>query len=129
MKRRFLSTALISVVIAASLFTGCGKGADSSATSSEDTQAVTYVEVFNTSSDSIKNEYLYNGTIKPVDEVVVSGTIQGKVASVNFAIGDHVNAGDVLYTMDTANILNSKKVAEASLASADAGIKSAPDKP
>ena len=125
MKRRFLSTALISVVIAASLFTGCGKGADSSATSSEDTQAVTYVEVFNTSSDSIKNEYLYNGTIKPVDEVVVSGTIQGKVASVNFAIGDHVNAGDVLYTMDTANILNSKKVAEASLASADAGIKSA----
>ncbi len=125
MKRKVIPSALIAALVAATMLTACGKSDDAQASASVENTAVTYVEVLNTSEDSIKNEYLYSGTIKPVNELTVSGTIQGKVASVNFAVGDYVNAGDVLYTMDTSDILNSKKVAEASLASAEANIQSA----
>ncbi len=125
MKKRIIPSVLIAAVVASSLFTGCGKSDDGQAVSSAENTPVTYVEVLNTSSESIKNEYLYSGTVKPVEELIVSGTIQGKVASVNFDVGDYVNAGDVLYTMDTSDILNSKKVAEASLASVEANIQSA----
>ena len=125
MKKRIIPSALIAAVIAATVLTGCGKSNDGQASSSAENTAVTYVEVLNTSEDTIKSEYLYSGTIKPVNEVTVSGTVQGKVASVNFDVGDYVNAGDVLYSMDTADILNSKRVAEASLSSAEANIQSA----
>lgn len=125
MKRRIIPSALIAALVAATMLTACGTSGDTQAANSAENTAVTYVEVLNTSSDSIKNEYLYSGTVKPANELTVSGTIQGKVASVNFDVGDYVNAGDVLYTMDTSDILNSKRVAEASLATAEANIQSA----
>ncbi len=125
MKRKIIPTALIAAIVAATMLTACGKSEDPQSSAPAENTAVTYVEVLNTSAGSIKNEYLYSGTVKPVNEITVSGTIQGKVASVNFEVGDYVNAGDVLYTMDTSDILNSKKVAEASLASAEANIQSA----
>jgi len=117
---------MLAAAIAMSLFTGCtaGKSKAASASSSSDA-AVTYVEETTVSKSSIKNEYLYSGTAEPVNEMTVSGTIQGKVSDVYFDVGDYVKAGDVLYRMDTADIQNSKKVAQASLASAEAGIKSA----
>lgn len=128
MKRKLVPTAVIAVAIAALMLSGCGQsdGGASSASSQEgQNQQVTYVEVMNTSENTIKNEYLYSGTIQPIEEVTVAGTIQGKVASVNYDVGDYVNAGDTLYTMDTSDILNNKRVAEANLASAEASIQSA----
>ena len=125
MKRKIIPSILISAILAASVLSGCGKSADAGAGSAQEQQAITYVQVMNTSNETIKSEYLYNGTIQPITELVVSGTIQGKVASVNYDVGDYVKAGDVLYRMGTSDIVNSKRVAEASLASAEASIKTA----
>ncbi|MCI1930618.1 MAG: efflux RND transporter periplasmic adaptor subunit [Clostridia bacterium] len=126
MKKRIVPVLLATALTAFSI-TGCGSGsvkANSSAESSAESN-VTYVEEMNVSKTTIENKYHYSGTVEPVNEMTVAGTISGKVASVNFDVGDYVKAGDVLYQMDTSDILNSKKVAEASLASAEANIKSA----
>jgi RND family efflux transporter MFP subunit len=74
---------------------------------------------------SISNEYMYSGSIQPSDEVNVNSTLSGKVAMVNFDVGDEVKAGDVLFTMDTTSIQNSVKVAEASVESAKTSVATA----
>lgn len=126
MKKRIVP-ALLAAIAAIFSLSGCGSGsvkADSSAATSADAN-VTYVEEMDTSKTTIENQYLYNGTVEPVNEMTVAGTVSGKVTSVNYDVGDYVKAGNVLYQIDTSDILNSKKVAEASLASAEANIKSA----
>lgn len=126
MKKRMVPFLLVTAIMAFSL-SGCGFGsakADSSAVSSAENN-VTYVEEMKVSKTTIENQYLYSGTVEPTNKMNVSGTVSGKVASVNFDVGDYVKTGDVLYQIDTTDFLNSKKVAEASLSSQEANIKSA----
>ena len=58
MKRKVIPSALIAALVAATMLTACGKSDDAQASASVENTAVTYVEVLNTSEDSIKNEYL-----------------------------------------------------------------------
>jgi RND family efflux transporter MFP subunit len=55
----------------------------------------------------------------------VYSALSGKVATVNFGVGDEVKAGDVLFTMDTTSIENSIKVSEASVNSAQTSVTTA----
>jgi RND family efflux transporter MFP subunit len=73
----------------------------------------------------ISDEYMYSGSIEPSDEVNVYSALSGKVATVNFDVGDTVKAGDVLFTMDTTSIENSVKVSEASVNSAMTSVATA----
>lgn len=74
---------------------------------------------------SISNEYSYSGSLEPCDEVNVYSALSGKVATVNFDVGDTVQAGDVLFTMDTTSIENSIKVSEASVKTAETSVNTA----
>lgn len=86
----------------------------------------TSVEIATAEKQLIEEAYIFSGTIKPSEEVSVLSALSGvKVESVNFDVGDRVNAGDVLFTLDTENIENNIKVLQASLASAEASIQSA----
>ncbi|MBS4960949.1 MAG: efflux RND transporter periplasmic adaptor subunit [Clostridiales bacterium] len=119
MKRKF-AAALMVAVLAMSI-AGCGAKTDD--VIQED--PATAVSVMTAEKTEISNEFLYSGTVEPITTLNVSGKISGKVAQVNFDVGDFVKEGDVLYQMDTTDILNNKKVAEASLVSARANINSA----
>lgn len=111
------------VLIASNLvFTGCG---------SQETAAVVeenkdlLVEVMNPATESI---YLYNdfmGTIESSQEVVVMPKTGGTVTNKYFEVGDTVNAGDMLFTLDDEAIRISLTTAEANLKSAQAGKESA----
>ncbi len=72
---------------------------------------------------TIRNQYTYSGTISPNEQVTVAGTVQGKVATVNYDVGDSVSAGAVLYTMDTSSLNNAVRSAEASLNAARTSLK------
>lgn len=73
----------------------------------------------------ISNEYMYSGSIEPSDEVNVYSALSGKVASVNYDVGDEVQAGDVLFTMDTESIENSIKISEAGVNSSKTSVATA----
>jgi RND family efflux transporter MFP subunit len=50
----------------------------------------------------VTNEYI--GTVEPNQQVSVYPKLAGEVLSVNYGVGDSVSAGDVLFTMDKADV-------------------------
>lgn len=62
----------------------------------------------------------YIGTIETGDKVSVTPRVGGYVKEKKFGLGDHVNAGDVLFTIDDTNLLLEKKKAEANVRDAGA---------
>ena len=67
----------------------------------------------------------YIGITEPSRQVSVYPKLAGEVLSVNFSVGDMVEAGDVLFTMNVTDILNNIKSLEAQLAIQDAAVNSA----
>lgn len=133
MKGYFKLTALMTAVVL--MLSGCGgqrnkhggagkNGGPGGMAAMQET-AVTAVKTQKIELSSIKNEYMYSGSIQPSDEVNVSSSLSGKVATVNFDVGDSVNAGDILFTMDTESIEKSVKVSEASVNSAQTNVATA----
>ena len=90
MKRKF-AAALMVAVLAMSI-AGCGAKTDD--VIQED--PATAVSVMTAEKTEISNEFLYSGTVEPITTLNVSGKISGKVAQVNFDVGDFVKEGDVL---------------------------------
>lgn len=116
--------AILALILCTSLiFSGCAKKEEDSEVAI--TPPSTPVEIITVSKSSIESKYIYSGKVKPVNEVNILSTVAGKIASVNFDVGDHVKAGDVLFKMDTTDTINSISVLQASLKSTDANIASA----
>ncbi len=123
----------ITFIIIAAVLTGCGSsGQPSSSSSASSADLASYdpnsvaVETSNAQKGTIEEKSMFSGTVQPVKTVDVSSPRTGvKVTSVNFDVGDSVKAGDVLFSLDTADIQNNINVLNASLASADASIQSA----
>lgn len=86
---------------------------------------ITNVEVENPVLNTVKDEYMYSGTIKAADTVDVTAKVQGTVNATYFEVGDKVKAGDVLYKIDDTDYNNSLRSAEASLNSAKQAVVSA----
>ena len=84
MKRKF-AAALMVAVLAMSI-AGCGAKTDD--VIQED--PATAVSVMTAEKTEISNEFLYSGTVEPITTLNVSGKISGKVAQVNFDVGDFV---------------------------------------
>lgn len=122
MKKLFTFTALMLCTVLAVV--GCGKKEETDKPVEEVTQA-SAVEILTVSKSNIQNEYIYSGTVKPADEVNVLSTLSGKIAKVNYDIGDKVKKGDVLFSMDTTDTINSMNVQKAMLATAEANISTA----
>jgi RND family efflux transporter MFP subunit len=102
-------------------FTACSK----KAAVVQESVAATPIEVTVVNKSLIKNEYVYSGKVKPVNEVNVLSTVSGTVDQVHFNVGDKVAKGDILFTMKTDDIINNINTLNASLNSAEANIGSA----
>ena len=111
------------VLCGAMAITGCSSQEETVAVN--ESEAATAVEVMTISEGEIENEYIYSGKVNPVQEANVYSTVAGKVGSVNFEVGDTVQEGDILFTMDKTDIQNSINQLNASIATAEANIQSA----
>lgn len=124
MKKKYAAIAVI--LCSALALYGCGgKEKEADPAVAEVVEASAPVEVWKVDKSSIENGYLYSGKVKPINEINVLSTVAGKVATVNYDVGDYVKAGSVLFTMDTTDITNSINVQQAAVREADASINSA----
>ena len=102
--------------------TSCGKKEDSLEVSS-----AINVKTVTAEEKSIENNISYTGEIKAASSASVSAKVSGTVKSIKAELGDYVNEGDVLMTIDSTQYaqtynqaLANVEMAEASKANADA---------
>jgi multidrug efflux pump subunit AcrA (membrane-fusion protein) len=110
---------VLSVVITALLTTaaGCGAGKDTAG------QEVKKVKVTTAQVSSIHIDVEYSGKIKPLEEVVVSPKIAGKVSEIKADVGDAVEKGSVLFTLDKEDADALYRQSQANLDSANANLE------
>ncbi len=122
MKKRLITTILIAG-LSFSLI-GCGANENNESENQTVEKGIS-VEVYSAAKDGIEDIYKYSGKVMPNETAMVMSTLMGKVTTVNYNVGDYVNKGDVLFTMDTTDIVNNINVLKASLAASEAQIASA----
>ena len=111
---------MLAGLIALSSLTGCSKQ------EVEEEQDLTInVEAQNPEIGDLVLQNDFMGTISPEDTVEVFPKVQGEVTSVNFEVGDYVNEGDILFTIDDQAAQIGLAVAQAGAASAAAQVKQA----
>jgi multidrug efflux pump subunit AcrA (membrane-fusion protein) len=74
---------------------------------------------------SVTQSTSLSGSVERVDQVTAAFRTAGTVRSVKVAVGDEVEAGDVLATMDTADLERAVTVAQANLVAAQAALDAA----
>lgn len=74
---------------------------------------------------SITNEDDFIGTIESEEQVYVVSKLSGDVTETFFEVGDYVNEGDLMFTIDDTAAQISYKQAQASLTSANATLNTA----
>ena len=122
MKKRLITSILI--VGLSFSFIGCGAKEDNNVENQTVEKGIS-VEVYSATKNGIEDIYKYSGKVTPNETATAMSTTMGKVATVNYDVGDYVKKGDVLFTMDTTDIINNINVLKASLAATEAQIVSA----
>lgn len=90
------------------------------------TAETTYIETKPTRR-SITNIYSEDGTIEAAESYQVKSLVRGDVLTADFEEGDMVQKGDVLYTIDSADAVNSVERAQLSLSQAQRDYEDAVD--
>ena len=98
---------LIALAMCMALGTGCGKEA------AEEEKTARSVEVMTVGKGEIASQFAYTGKAAASKEISVAPTVPGKVTDFNFDVGDEVRQGAVLFTVDTIDLNNSLRAAEA----------------
>lgn len=76
---------------------------------------------------NIVNSYSADGTITAADTYTVKPMVKGTVLTADFEVGDIVNKGDVLYTIDSSDMASSVEKAQLSLDQAQSSYDDAVD--
>lgn len=124
MKKTMLSKMLaitVSLSFAVSSITGCGSKKETEIIEEE---AVVEVETSTPSIESLSISSNFAASVEAASEVIVVPKVSGEVTSKNFEVGDHVNEGDLLFTIDDESAQISLAQAKASVASAQANVNS-----
>ena len=104
------------ILLATILLSGCGNEEENVENVKID------VEAEKPTVKSISQQGSFIGTIETEEKISVIPNISGKVTSLNYKVGDHVNAGDVLFTLDDREYQIEKKTAEANVKAASATL-------
>lgn len=112
----------ITLVLSAVFLFGCGKEAETEE-AEEDTSIE--VEVQNPQIKNITVSANFSATVVAESEVKVIPLVSGEVVEKNFDVGDHVNAGDLLFKIDDEPYQIALKQAQASVTTAQAGYTQA----
>lgn len=114
---------LTAMALCVSMLAGCGGKGDMS--QMDDEVKATSVVIENPAINTVKDEYMYSGTIQAAETVDISAKVSGTVEATYYEVGDIVSKGAVLYTIDDTDYQNSLKSAQASLNTANASVQSA----
>ncbi|KAF6579028.1 efflux RND transporter periplasmic adaptor subunit [Paenibacillus sp. EKM212P] len=112
------TTLLLSVALA-----GCG-GGEAPAASTAAQQAIP-VQVAKVTKGSINDSTGIIGSFAPKETAQVSPKISGKIQSINLTVGQKVNKGDTLFTIDQKDLRDSIKQSQESYQVALANLKQA----
>jgi len=112
------TTLLLSVALA-----GCGGGEAPAAPTSA--QQATPVQVAKVTKGSINDSTGIIGSFAPKETAQVSPKISGKIQSINLTVGQKVNKGDTLFTIDQKDLQDSIKQSQESYQVALANLKQA----
>jgi len=114
---------LAGLTVALFFTTGCigGRGGSQAL----DEEIITPVAVQQIEYSDISSMIVYAGQITANETVNVSSKISGRVKDVFFDIGDVVNEGDVLFTLDEVDLLNQIRQLEGQLNVAAQGVRNA----
>ena len=89
------------ILISAMFFAGCGKKTQVETTVNEPKN----VKIVNAINANITTEVEYACKLKPVDEVNISAKTPGRVAAVNYEVGQKVSKNDILFTLEAKDIM------------------------
>ncbi len=108
------STLLLSSLIfsSAAFFSGCSHD------KKEDTAGLPAIDVAEAMQDSIVVHQTFPGMVTASDMADVVARVNGRLLTQNFSSGDHVKAGQVLFTIESTSYRDAVSRAEAALASA-----------
>jgi len=84
--------------------------------------AAVAVSVEKTVKTDVSSTVALNGKLKPLQEINIIPKMPGKVSSVNYDIGQSVNAGDILFTLEDRDARLQVKQAQAGLDMANSGL-------
>ena len=102
--------------------TACSDGSGQGAQTTERLIAVNTEPV---SQSDIRTELSFTGQVRAQSQVAVLSRLQGTVDDVMVNVGDFVNKGDVLFTMDQGDIQTNIRALNAQLETANAAVNAA----
>lgn len=114
---------LIGLIIAClSLSIGCSSQTAKDAANVNMEQAIT-VEVAKATQGQIESLVSYSGRVKPVQEIIITPKQPGKVTKINFEVGQTVKAGQVLFELDSTDVMLQVNQAAAAVELAEINLK------
>lgn len=115
MKKKSVMALGLAVTVGAATLTGCGSSKKT------ETEKVN-VEVQTPQSGEVTLDTDYIGTVSPEQQVYVVPLVSGTVTQVNYAVGDTVKEGDVLFKIDDEAAQLQMDNAKAVYSQAEAGV-------
>ncbi|MCR5237077.1 MAG: efflux RND transporter periplasmic adaptor subunit [Lachnospiraceae bacterium] len=109
-------------VLSAVFLFGCGETKEEEVT---EEQTIIDVSVQTPEVKNISTSANFSATVVAESEVKVIPLVGGEVVEKNFEVGDHVNAGDLLFKIDDEAYQIALKQAEATVTTAQAGLTTA----
>ena len=103
--------------------TGCTN--DASPTSATVETIAVAVQTSTPYRTNIRREIPYSGQIQAQDSAMIVSRLAGRVQNVYFNVGDRVNAGDVLFRLDTSDIEDQLRQLDTQLRLSETGVSSA----
>lgn len=118
-RKSIVSILTLSIVLS---LTGCSNSKSTQETV-EDKRITVKVDTPKISSIQINGDFI--GTVQSEEQVYVMSKLSGDVTETFFEVGDYVNEGDLLFTVDDTSAQIQLKQANASLSSANASLNTA----
>lgn len=126
MKIKMIALILASIMLLI-LLVGCSKQTTANANKNEAEKYIP-VEVETVEKRNISNLTTFTGKVNPDKDIAVLPKLPGKVMTVGVRVGDKVNKGAVLFTLDPEDVQKQVSQAEAQLKIAEANFLSSKEK-
>ena len=124
MRKSLIIKYLFPMVLVASVLAGCQNTGSKDEDSEQETKKI-QVSVANPVRSDIEITGDFIGTVSADSTVNVVSKLSGDVTNAYFEVGDYVNAGDLMFTIDDTSVRISMKQAQAALESSRASLGSA----
>ena len=124
MRKSLIIKYLFPMVLVASVLAGCQNTGSKDEDSEQETKKI-QVSVANPVRSDIEITGDFIGTVSADSTVNVVSKLSGDVTNAYFEVGDYVNAGDLMFTIDDTSVRISMKQAQAALDSSRASLGSA----